>query len=317
MTFYKKVHNVILMSKTKSLSNFSSIKEAIQNSYQSKPDRLIMKELKWKYLVRSGLRGKNILLIGETGSGKTLAAQSLVKALGREDNFFYINMGATQDPRAALIGNTHFSKAEGTFFDESAFVKAIRTPNTVILLDEISRGNPEAWNLLIPVLDELQRYLRLDEKEGSEIVKVAEGVTFVATANIGNEYTSTRVMDRALMDRFPVKIEVDILTQEEETALLHQIYPKADDDMIKSITGIAKSTREFVKAGSVSKSVSTRAVVEMVGLAEDGFDLLEIVEVAVYPDYSEDGGLSSERTKITQLVQKFDASGNVLPDSPF
>ena len=45
------------------------------------------------------------------------------------------------------------------------------------------------------VLDGGQRYLRLDEAEGSPIVDV-EGVTFIATANIGNEYTSTRVMDR-------------------------------------------------------------------------------------------------------------------------
>ena len=43
-----------------------------------------------------------------------------------------------------------------------------------------------------------QRYLRLDEADGNETVNVAEGVTFVATANIGNEYTSTRVMDKAL-----------------------------------------------------------------------------------------------------------------------
>ena len=49
------------------------------------------------------------------------------------------------------------------------------------------------------VLDGGQRYLRLDEAEGSPIVNVADGVTFIATANIGNEYTSTRVMDRAIL----------------------------------------------------------------------------------------------------------------------
>ncbi len=42
-----------------------------------------------------------------------------------------------------------------------------------------------------------------------------EGVTFIATANIGNEFTSTRVLDRALVDRF-VTIEVDVLNAEQE-----------------------------------------------------------------------------------------------------
>ena len=35
-----------------------------------------------------------------------MAAKSLVNSLDRPD--FYFNLGATQDPRATLIGNTHF-----------------------------------------------------------------------------------------------------------------------------------------------------------------------------------------------------------------
>ncbi len=60
------------------------------------------------------------------------------------------------------------------------------------------------------VLDEGQRYLRLDEDINAPTIYVAPGVSFIATANIGTEYTSTRVLDRALMDRFEI-IEVDIL----------------------------------------------------------------------------------------------------------
>ena len=59
------------------------------------------------------------------------------------------------------------------------------------------------------VLDAGQRYLRLDEASGQATINVADGVTFIATANIGNEYTSTRVMDKALMDRFTI-IEMDL-----------------------------------------------------------------------------------------------------------
>lgn len=269
-----------------------------------KPKNLIMSELKWKYLLRSAVRAKNIMMTGPAGSGKTMAAKALVEALKRP--FFYFNLGATQDPRSALVGNTHFNKSEGTYFNESAFVKAIKTPYSIILLDELSRSHPEAWNILMTVLDQTQRYLRLDEAVDSPIIKVAEGVTFIATANIGNEFTSTRVLDRALVDRF-VTIEIDVLNAEQEFELLTMLYPDTDSDSLKAIAEIASHTREQVKSdvGKLNTSVSTRASVEMAGLIYDGFTLLEAAEVAIYSLYSQDGGLDSERTYIKQLVQKY------------
>ena len=269
-----------------------------------KPEGLFIEGLKWKYLLRSAVRGKNIMMLGPTGCGKTLAAQSLVKSLKRPD--FYFNLGATQDPRATLIGNTHFNKEKGTYFSESAFVKAITTPNAIILLDEISRAHPEAWNILMTVLDQGQRYLRLDEAEGSPIIKVANGVTFIATANVGNEYTSTRVMDRAIMDRF-VTIEMDLLDKESELALLKFKFPEADEYALNALAEIADTTRQLIKTdmSKVSTIVSTRVNVEAAGLIYDGFDLMEAAEIAILPYFSNDGGLDSERVFVKQLVQKY------------
>ena len=280
----------------------------IHSSYKLKPELLVMKELKWKYLVRSAVRGKNILMTGPAGCGKTLAARSLVGAMSRPD--FYFNLGATQDPRATLIGNVHFDKKDGTYFSESLFVKAIQTENAVVLLDELSRAHPDAWNILMTVLDEGQRYLRLDEADGQATIKVAKGVTFVATANIGNEYNSTRVMDKALMDRFII-VEMDVLNDEEELGLLSYLYPNVDPELLKAVAEIANSTRVEANSedGKFASGVSTRTSVEMAGLLFDGFGLDEAAEVCVYPQFDADGGAESERTFIKQLVQKYVSDG--------
>jgi len=306
---FKKVANTITDSGSDSVAesfdSHESLKTFIhEKGIELKPEGLFMDPLKWKYLIRSAVRGKNIMMTGPTGCGKTLAAQSLVKSLNRPD--FYFNLGATQDPRATLIGNTHYNKEKGTFFSESAFVKAISTPNAIILLDEISRAHPEAHNILMTVLDYGQRYLRLDEAEGSPIVKVANGVTFIATANIGNEYTATRVMDRALFDRF-VTIEMSLLDKVAEYQLLKFKFADADEYALQSLAEIAHTTRELVKTdvNKISTIVSTRVNVEAAGLVYDGFSLLEAAEIAILPYFSNDGGLDSERTFMRQLVQKF------------
>jgi MoxR-like ATPase len=271
---------------------------------EKRPETLFMEDLNWKFICRNVYRGRNMLLTGPTGTGKSQTAIAVAKALGRE--LFYVNLGATQDPRGTLIGNTHFSKEAGTYFNESAFVKAIKTPNTVILLDEVSSAHPEAWNILMTVLDPGQRYIRLDEAVGSPTIKVAEGVSFVGTANLGAEYTAVRVMDRALLDRFTIA-EIPYLTQEQETSLIEKVYPGIDNSHASNLAEIAALTRQELatEAPQISTMISTRSVIEMAGLMVDGFSLAEVAQVGIYPMYSEEGGLQSERTFVRQIVQKF------------
>jgi len=281
----------------------------IKDSYSLKPKGLVMKELKWKYLIRSAVRGKNIMMTGQAGCGKTMAAKSLVNALDRPD--FYFNLGATQDPRATLIGNVHFDQGKGTYFSESLFVKAIQTENAVILLDELTRAHPDAWNILMPVLDQGQRYLRLDEADGQETIEVANGVTFIATANIGNEYTATRQLDKALMDRFTIN-EMDVLPDVEELGLLSYMFPTIDEGELKNIANITHLTRIEATTDNprITSGVSTRTSVEIAGLMFDGFSLLESADITIYPQYDNTGGVDSERTFVKQIVQKFVTDGS-------
>jgi MoxR-like ATPase len=261
--------------------------------------------LKWKYLIRNIIRGKNIMMTGPAGCGKTMAAKAAANSIeGYTMEIF--NLGSTQDPRSTLIGNTQFDTNKGTVFNPSPFVKAIQTPNTVVVLDEISRAHPEAHNILMTVLDAGQRYLRLDEAADSPVVKVADGVSFIASANIGNEYTSTRQMDRAMIDRFTI-IEMDTLTKDEESELLRMMYPSVDESVVNAVAEITSMTRSEVKKETpqLTNSLSTRTAVEIGSLLYDGFSLDEAAEITIYPLFDDAGGATSERTYIRQFVQKF------------
>lgn len=269
----------------------------------ARPSTIIMGDLKWKFLVRTILRGKNLMITGPGGCGKTLAVMTASKAMNRE--LFRFNLGATQDPRSTLIGNTHFDKERGTYFRQSEFINAIQTPNAVILLDELSRAHPEAWNILMSVIDHTQRYLRIDESPDTPEIKVADGVTFVATANIGIEYTATRVLDRALTDRFMV-LEMDLLTKEEQESYLNSLFPEngeANSILASIYDTIMKESR--LDNSKVSTYFSTRMVIETASLVADGFTIAEASEISIFPFYSADGGLSSERTYIKQIVQRY------------
>ena len=268
-----------------------------------KPNDFYIDDLKWKYLLRNIIKGKNIMMTGPSGCGKTDVTFKAAKTLDRE--VIYFNLGATQDPRSTLIGNTHYSKDTGTYFSESLFVSAIQKPNTVILLDELSRAHPEAWNILMTVLDPIQRYLRLDEKSNSPTIKVAEGVSFIATANIGSEYTATRIIDRALLDRFAI-LEMDVLSYEQEYQLLSSKCTVNQETLLK-LCDIIKDIRKEVKSDTprISTTVSTRATLEIAELLEDAFTLEQAIEILVYPLFSDEGGNDSERTYVKQVVQKY------------
>ena len=279
---------------TKLINDFKHVKP---------PKDFFIDDLKWKFLLRNIIKGKNIMMTGPSGCGKTDATFKAARALDRE--VIYFNLGATQDPRSTLIGNTHYNKDTGTYFSESLFVSAIQKENTVILLDELSRAHPEAWNILMTVLDPIQRYLRLDEKDNSPTIKVANGVSFIATANIGMEYTATRVIDRAILDRFSL-IEMEPLSQENEYTLLKGKFTSIDEKLLFNLCAIVGDIRKELSSDTprLSTMVSTRNTIEIASLLDEGFSLDDAAELLIYPLFPNDGN-DSERVFTKQLIQKY------------
>jgi len=279
------------------------VRVGVMNAYSKKPNTLILPELQWKLAARAMLRGENILFIGASGSGKTLSAATLAKVYGRP--FFRFNMGALQDARTSLIGNTHYNPEKGTFFAQSDFITAITTPGAAILLDEVTRLSNDAENILLTALDKDQRYLRIDENPDNPVVHIAPGVCFFGTANIGTEYTSTRTIDRATKDRFTTIVDIPLLTEQQEYDLLKLLYSDVNKELLKGVAKVAAFTRDDIVSDEpkLSTIISTRSTVEQVALLIDGFHFSEVMEAIVLPMYDIEGGVESERAYMRQFCQ--------------
>lgn len=270
-----------------------------------KPDRLIISDEKWRFLLWCVARGENTMIIGPSGFGKTLSAIKAAEALERDT--FVFNMGATQDPRTMLVGTREADNGT-TSFVRSRFVNAIQAENAVIVLDEMSRADREAWNILMPALDpqtaDKRRYISLDEDRSRAQAEVVDGVTFIATANTGSQYTAARRIDRAIKDRFSI-MEVDIPSIDDETTLLKHLFPSIDTLNIRRMCTALADVREMHSdnGGPLGDYVSTRAAVECCKMVRDGFTIREAFAFRVYTLFDRAGGESSHRTLVKDAVE--------------
>jgi hypothetical protein len=137
-----------------------------------------------------------------------------------------------------------------------------------------------------------------------------DDVCIMATANVGNEYTATKVIDRALSARFPIKVEMDPLTGEQLKVLFSTMFPTASKKHIKMFKDLASISDDILNEckkedASISTIIPPRSMVKMAELAMDDFTLKEIAEMTIYPEYPNDGGADSERTFVKSILQKY------------
>jgi MoxR-like ATPase len=255
-------------------------------------------------MLRNIFRGKNILVTGPSGCGKSSLGKILAEITNKP--FYSFNFGDTMNPSAKILGDTKFSKEEGTWFKPSRFVSAI-TDNSgaFIMLDEITRDRTgDLANILMPVLDG-QKYLALDESEDADMVNLDSGAFFYATANIGREYLGcAHDLDRAWKDRFCGGLyELEYLPQKKEQELLSVRVPQIKEDDARRITEFAKKIRDLYKAEELNVAVSTRMCLTSAELVVDGMSLLDALKHTVLPFYPVQGGDDTERVKVIQAIQ--------------
>lgn len=268
-------------------------------------DHFYVEPDQWDMFCRNVQRGKNTLIIGPTGSGKTEVLQHVAKAFNLP--LHVVDMGSMLDPQSGLIGTHRMGSKGHSIFDEAPLVKYVREPG-IILLDEINRAPLSAANILFPALDR-RRYLPMDiamgEEHSDRFVRIHEGVTFFATANVGSSYTATQEIDRALYDRFLI-LEVDYPKEAIEVNLLINRTGIGRHNA-ETIVKVANTIRQKSKKADLSSSVSVRHTLEIAELVAEGcFKLGRALEMVLLPLFEDDfDTTTSQRTAVNTILSGY------------
>ena len=278
-----------------------SLKNKIQDEYPCPgvDSGFYVEEKRWNVLVRNILRHKNTMLVGPTGTGKTDVIIRICKALNIPCRIY--DMGAMMDPLTDLLGS-HRLENGSSKFDYAKFVKDVQEPG-VILLDELSRAPQMTNNILFPCLDDRRTLpIEIADSNSAREVKVHPECVFIATANIGSEYSGTNDIDAALENRF-MMIQVDYLPKSIESKIL-EIRTGCDEKSAMKIASIANAIRDRYLEGSLSKTISTRETIACAEFVVDGFSILDAVNFSFcekFPKY----GDNSEYDTVKKLVMGF------------
>lgn len=251
----------------------------------------------WYLLLRNINNQVNTMMIGPTGTGKTELVLLACKKLGVPCHVY--DMGSMYDPVAGLLGVHRLQKGGVSTFDYAKFTKDIAEPG-VILLDELSRAPVTTNNILFPCLDS-RRMLPVEIAGGDDLraIKVHPDCCFIATANVGSEYTGTMSMDRALVGRF-FPLELDYMPKDKEEAVLSKRC-RIPSSAAKHIVSVANEVRTLYRKQEISCSLSTRETLMAAELVSDGWTILRAMELVFLPLF-EGTRMEGERGIIAKIL---------------
>ena len=150
-------------------------------------DEAIRQVVEAVQLSKAGLLDDNkplasLLFVGPTGVGKTEVARVLAKELGITLLRFDMSEYTEKHTVAKLIGSP---AGYVGYEDGGLLTDAIRkTPNCVLLLDEIEKAHQDIYNILLQVMD----YARLTDNKGRKAD--FRNVILIMTSNAGAQYAA-------------------------------------------------------------------------------------------------------------------------------
>lgn len=201
----------------------------------------------------------NVYIFGETGVGKT--ASVLVVAKKQKRIVVRVNCSFFTDVDD-LIGGIRIENGN-TIVHKGPALMAMEL-GAILLLDEIDRLNPQLANEIFPIL-EGKGYLI---KKLNKMIYPSHGFCVIGTGNskgrgdmTGNY--NTQILDKALLDRFPVAVEYESPETDEMETILKGQNLDIGDSLVSALSRWYGQIHTAFKHGAVTDIISTRRLIDI------------------------------------------------------
>jgi len=250
-----------------------------------------------------------LLIVGPTGAGKTATIKWIAEQTG--NTYRRIQMTGSTDVDN-LIGRYGLEVDRGTIWEDGILVRAMKEGEW-LLLDEFNMALPEIVTLINSVLDD-ERTLRIDNKDGTTIVKAHENFRLFATMNPPDEYAGTKDLNLATKDRFAIidfgypdeEAEISIITKHTSIARDIGKSERRPKGMIERMATVAKELRHLSEGKQISSPISTRQLIQWAKFTKD-LDVKIAFELAILGKC-----LDYERPILVDTVNRFFQNGESL-----
>lgn len=203
-----------------------------------------------------------LLLIGETGVGKTLSVRHLAHMTKNGFRRVNLNGMTTVDE---FVGKLMINE-KGTYWVNGILIEAMEAGDW-LLIDEINACLPEIAFCLHSLLDD-DRMIVLSEFDG-RIVRPDPNFRLFASMNPheNRRYGGTKPLNEALLDRFPVTIQMEYLPFDVEVEVTMRQSGNEDRDLVERMVRVANDVREAMKNEKVFSTFSTRRLIDWARMA--------------------------------------------------
>lgn len=208
---------------------------------------------------------KNLWIWGPAGSGKTELAIQVALRCHRS----YTLISFSEETSLRDLVGTWSLKSGETFWKDGALASAVKTPGTIIILDELNMAPAGVAASLNALLQ--QGEIRVSDT--GDTLKVAKGVVFIATANTAGSvdetglYAGSQIQNAATRSRF-AGLKVDYLDADAEREIILRKYPDidklfakyGDKTLSEAMVELARQIRSIVEEGKLSLPFSVRQI---------------------------------------------------------